>query len=77
MSNNLPTGGSQIEAARSRLYDALAPLNEAEREVIHYLTRALSMPGSLEVLVTMAERAANVARAEGYDRGWAERGEQS
>jgi len=75
VSNNLPTEGGRIIAARDRLYDVLGASSAAEGEVIRYLTRALPIEAA-ELLAAMAEREVKRARAAGYDKGHFEGMEQ-
>ena len=55
---------------RDALTAALAPSNDVERHVIAYL--ATVAPRQVPTLVEMLGRAANTARAEGYEHGWRE-----
>ena len=58
------------QRARQRLADALEPNTDAERGSVNYV--ADIAPSQLGNLIGMIERVAKAARAEGYDRGFAE-----
>jgi len=55
---------------RERLVAALEPKSDAEHDTVAYL--AVTTPHQADVVLGMVERAINTARAEGYERGWAE-----
>jgi hypothetical protein len=62
----------RMKPARERIRAVLAPESGPEKSIVDWLGR-WDLP-TLDLIATMAERAAARARAEGYDKGYGEAG---
>ena len=68
-------GGTAVEPTYAeQLHALLDPQDDAERRTVDYVTAVTQR--QLPVLVGMIARAVSKARAQSYDLGWHERGEQ-